>query len=65
MRCEELREEYPGDPEGEVKSLSLVRVTADMDNMPPGNTEEELDAIAAFERESWAEYLAETEAEKI
>jgi hypothetical protein len=59
---EELREEYPGDPEGEVESWRLVRVTADMGNRPPGKTREELDAIAAFERESWAEYLAETEA---
>lgn len=57
-RREELRSgEYPGDvPE----SWSLVRITVDMDNRPPGKTQEELDAIAAFERESWAEYLAET-----
>ena len=57
--CEELR----GDPESEVESWSLLRVTADMGNRPPGKTQEELDAIAAFERESWAEYLAETEAD--
>ena len=31
-----------------------------MENRPPGKTQEELDAIAAFEMESWAEYRAET-----
>lgn len=53
---EELRSgEYPGDyPE----SWSLLRITVDMEKRPPGKTQEELDAIAAFERESWAEYLA-------
>ena len=34
------------------------------EKLPPGKTVEELGSIAAFERDSWAEYLAETEADR-
>jgi len=52
--CKELR----GDDE--VKTWSLVSITVDMKTQPPGLPQEKLDAIEAFARESWAEYLAET-----
>jgi len=59
---EELRTtQYPGNPDSDMESWSLVRITVDMANRPPGKTQEELDSIAAFERQSWTEYLAEIE----
>eukprot|EP00873_Tetraselmis_striata_P033956 jgi/Tetstr1/454220/TSEL_041139.t1 len=54
--CDELR----GDDGSEIESWSLVRITVDMNNQPPGLPQEELGAMEAFARESWAEYLAET-----
>jgi hypothetical protein len=59
--CDELR----GDAESEVERWSLVRITVDMENQPPGLPQEQLDAIAAFARESWEEYLAETAAAQL
>lgn len=53
--CEVLR----GDAESEVASWSLVPITIDMENQPPGLPQEQLDAIAVFERESWEDYLRE------
>ena len=47
------------DAESEVMSWSLLPITIDMENQPPGLPQEQLDAIAAFERESWEEYLRE------
>lgn len=55
--CDELR----GDAESEVTSWSLVPITIDMENQPPGLPQEQLDAIAAFEREGWEEYLREVQ----
>jgi hypothetical protein len=51
------------DEDSEVESWSLVRITVDMRTQPLGLPQEELDAMEAFARESWAEYLAEETAE--